>query len=389
MRNSLSWGAYLNSFGDLNSLRFVKSIFAFVFVAIRHKQLPKNFGQARWIVRYKKGESYLLRDWGRDFTCDAPLTLPFETIKKIDFPSLSPYKQFNPSIMILNSQLSFTWRISTITRDPRVDSFGNSIIPFQKDGLNAIGIGTAGEINNQISQNIKVTPQLYLSSDPVLKGVEPKVEHPYPGRQVDFEDPRFISGFPNWILLNARFTGPDPLNIYPNYEMALWDISNARISFLRASNMSKSEKNWIPIPILNEQLALIKNTDPLTVVQLKDFISAASEKTLSKTSPKGFHNGSNLLQVEENLYVRIIRKRLSINGLRDIHISKLILCDDTLTELKRTKPFVLRQFAFEICNSIEMHGDKVLFAWGENDCESYLGQISKTALLEFIYNYSS
>jgi hypothetical protein len=58
--------------------------------------------------------------------------------------------------------------------------------------------------------------------------------------------------------------------------------------------------------------------------------------------------------------------------------------DLDLNEIGRTKPFLFREFGYEICNSITEFEDKIFFAWGENDSAGFVGFIDKKTLLSWV-----
>ena len=58
--------------------------------------------------------------------------------------------------------------------------------------------------------------------------------------------------------------------------------------------------------------------------------------------------------------------------------------DLNFREIARTRPFVFKKYAYEICNGLVLRDNIFYFSWGENDEKMYYGKINKEDLITWI-----
>ncbi len=98
------------------------------------------------------------------------------------------------------------------------------------------------------------------------------------------------------------------------------------------------------------------------------------------------NGGSQFLFIqEENLYIRVARKRYAFWRLGTIHLSYLVIHDSNLKEVHCSRPFIFSKFGFEICNGLGVDPDgKLVFSWGEDDCRMFVGSMPLNQALAWI-----
>jgi hypothetical protein len=144
------------------------------------------------------------------------------------------------------------------------------------------------------------------------------------------------------------------------------------------------EKNWVPIDSKSGKFRLLRSTEPLVMLQIDKETLETHEILLKSGVFSATHNGSNLLLIDKRFYVRVVRVRCNMEGLRGVRLSIIVVHDLDFNEISRTKPFIFRSFGFEICNSILEYQNRIIFSWGENDEHGYVGSIDKTDFVHFL-----
>jgi hypothetical protein len=162
------------------------------------------------------------------------------------------------------------------------------------------------------------------------------------------------------------------------------DIVQDRLSIIDGPLMVKIDKNWVPIGLSGSEINFLCSTGPFITAQYNVNTGNFSRKIMHHSSSK-VHNGSNLIRVQPDLFIRVVRERYNVEKGRAIHLSTIICHNAELVEMHRTKPFVFTEFAYEICNSIIEFKNHVFFLWGHNDETALMGYIGKDSLVEWIY----
>ena len=179
-------------------------------------------------------------------------------------------------------------------------------------------------------------------------------------------------------------TGASPEKNAPRYDIAILDLNSNEIQLLIPENRLQTEKNWVPIYTDNQKHLLLRSTKPFSVVSVDRVDFRLSESSSDSLDFGRIHNGSNFLLLDDELYIRVVRTSINLEGLRGVRLNFIIIHDLEFNEIGRTKPFIFHKFGYEICNSITEFEDKIFFAWGMNDSAGYIGHIDRTALKSWI-----
>lgn len=356
---------------------------------IKFKTLILNGKQAHWALQTRKGEQYLYTYWSPFNSVTHPLRIPFEFSYEIEFPLMNlsddlDIRNFNPSIAFNDQGLRICWRMSNIRFDPRTNKKGESLFKINLGNSNGIAVGLISR--NDVYTNGKIEePSILIHPSPQQRNHDHMIEVSK-GEFLDFEDPRFLSVNPDILLLHGRHKSVATKFMPRNFDVVLYDIKTNKFEILEIENRNRTEKNWIPVRETLEYFELLRSTDPYSFVKIRK--SNFSVEVFGETIEKfgNIHNGSNFLLIDESYYIRVVRNTISIEGLRGVRINQIILHDLEMREIGRTKPFLLKDFGYEICNSIASDANYIFFAWGFNDLTGYLGYIKKSILITWIYD---
>jgi len=364
---------------------FLVNLISIFLAAIKYKVFFLNGKKAHWYLQTRKGEDYLQNKWKSVYSISDPLILPLEKVNEINFPNwqslnIDDIHQFNPSIVFVKNAIRIAWRISNVSFNPATFPNGDPKQANANGDFNAIGIGEISSYEMDFNQKIS---NFRILLDPRNCESQTKYQDEY-GRNRDFEDPRFLPDLPNLMLLHTRYTGMIKQKNLPNYDVALYDLDSENITILKLVSGMRSEKNWVPIGFDDQKYRFLRSTKPFSIITFDFDKKTISEISNSEEEFGDEHNGSNFLLIDKKFYLRVIRKSISIQGLRDVRINTFTLHDLDLNEIDRTLPFIFKDFGFEICNSIAEHSNKIYFAWGMDDTSGFLGCIGKSELVKWI-----
>jgi hypothetical protein len=346
--------------------------------------LSKQMKVYIWRSEYVADEKILRNFWKPKYSKEEPLFIALSAIYRMNLPTYGEYHSFNPTIIECENDFKIAWRISDAVWKPEVNSVGRHIHNSKGSSISSssgIAIGKLSKesiYGDQAIENfeILIPPEISLREEPFQS-------HLLIGDQFHFEDPRFFPGNPEILLLHCRYIDemyPERLSLIP----AIFNTSSGSLNFVSLDSMERTDKNWAPIPFDGASLKVIRSTEPLSIVTIdkKDF--RATEEILQPGKFGKIHNASNLIQLENGYYIRVSRQRFNLEGLRGVHISCIVVHDKDLNEIFRTTPFIFQRFAYEVCNSILEYRGDILFLWGENDEDNYLGKINSHDLFEWI-----
>jgi hypothetical protein len=307
-------------------------------------------------------------------------------VTQIKFPALanthSNLHQFNPSVASVHDGLKICWRISDNYDHPATNLSGEpKVKPF---GGECNGIGYGKIMDENLYGNFEITNSQVLIEPAAKQRSEKHMIQDAYARQLDFEDPRFIDGDSNTLILHGKYTSRGPHDTDPLYVVVLFDIQNDDFSVLNIKSRMRVEKNWVTVNSDAESYKILRSTDPFLLISVDKIDCEVTELTTHDGTIGDLHNGSNFLLVDEKFYIRVVRRTISLNGLRGVRVNFLIIHDLNLVEISRSMPFLFEEFSCEICNSIALYKDSVYFAWGKNDEAGYIGYIEKHSLLDWI-----
>jgi len=362
-------------------LKIIKSVAPFI-TLLKYGVFTKSGSEAYWFLQYREGENKIVQKWGKDYSIKKPLILNLDKIIELKFPDFPGYNSFNPTVACDGDEVLISWRISDNVAKPFTDSHGRSIYPVTgfKGG---IGIGTFSK--NQIFEDgIIHNHKVLIEPDFKFRLVNHQIQDEY-GRQVEFDDPRFIPGNLNLLLLHGRYHPHSVEEDQPNFLPLLFNRFENNIEKLEAPFMSKYEKNWVPLPLNSKKLKLLRSTHPLSIIEVNLRNLSTQEKIVRQSEKLGFHNGSNVILFTTGYYLRIVRQRIHLEGLRAIHFSTFMLHDLNMNLVVQTKPFLFQKYGFEICNSILQIDDEIFFVWGQNDETAFIGRVKTEEIYSWIF----
>ena len=364
-------------------VRFLSIILALV----RYRTIFLNGKRAHGFLQVQKGKAYLNDSWTPLNSIDIPLRLPLQNVNKIEFPiCMDPEElilnQFNPCIIALENSIQISWRISDIFFHPATIRNGDPLSKPTGGACNGIGIATI-QRDDLFNRAALSAPRILIEPTEFKRSALHKLQDTH-GRSLDFEDPRFILDHPELLLLHGRYTGGVPDRSLPRYDIVVFNLRSNEIKLLIPQYRHRTEKNWVPIYNNIENHVLLRSTKPFSLITVDKEDYHLTEQSWGSADFGEIHNGSNFLLLDEELYIRVVRITVNLEGLRGVRLNFIIMHDLDLKEIGRTKPFLFRAFGYEICNSITEFDDKIFFAWGENDAAGFIGFIDKKTLLSWI-----
>jgi len=349
---------------------------------LKYGVLKMSGAEAYWFLQYRAGENKINKKWGGNNSLQNPLILKLDRITELNFPKVLGYNMFNPSIACQGENVLISWRISDNIVKPFTDSHGRSLYPIS--GFRG-GIGIGSSNKNQIFKDGAIHNSKVLIQPDFDHRLEEHQIRDIFGRQVEFDDPRFVPENPNLIVLNGRYLPHSLDSNKPNFSPYLLNISENKLKKIEVPFMGRYEKNWVPLSLSFRHLRLLRSTQPVSIVELNLLNSSTQETIIEQNNNSGYHNGSNVILLANGFYIRIVRERIHIKGLRAIHFSTFMLHDLDMKLILQTKPFILQKYGFEICNSITQIEDEILLAWGDNDEAAFLGSIKTDKILAWIF----
>ena len=354
-------------------------------LVLTQRQLLLDCKQAHWRLQFLKGQNILLSQWSGANSLEFPLTLPLENIVDLKVQRFRGFECFNPTITIQSNIVKIGLRISDNIASPITDKSGNSLNPVV-GFRGGIAIGTADK-ENFLKDGI--IDKLQVVIDPNFDSRFPAHQiQDNKGRVFEFDDPRFVLSRDNLLLIHGRLQPQSHDGRSVNFVPFILNLENMKLQMLNLPNMSIYEKNWVPIASHESSCLLLRSSNPLSVLEFDDEHNFLSERNIESFLSPDLHNGSNFIHFENEYMMRVVRKRIHLNGLKAIHVSSIILHDLNLKPILQTKYFVFDDFGFEICNSIVNDGNRVIFSWGVNDSKSRFGTIESSKLSDWITKYS-
>lgn len=310
-----------------------------------------------------------------------PLKLPFESIQEIK-TSLEPELfHYNPTIICKENTIKIFWRISNINIGPYWNWHG-LIEKYVPAGKRIEGTGY-GEITLNQNGKIEIRNEKVLIS-PSQNNWTNQIDQA-PSEKLLVEDPRVVESGGTYLLFNSwKINEAD--NEGTHGPMVLFALENSRMIQLKDYTNKGIHKNSVIVNMENRVIRLLKSSNP-QIIQEYDVSTGdlTSAKTKLNNDKLFLNGGSPFILVDDTFYIRIARQRYTLKNLFNVHVSLLVIHDLNFDEIARTKPFILQNYGFEVCNGFILEGDKFIFSWGENNKRMFLGTVSKTTLLEFFH----
>lgn len=292
--------------------------------------------------------------------------IPIQNIIKLT-PPKTEYYIYNPTLVNFNGVLNFYARISNRSFIPLADRKGRSLqrstVDKTYDGICSFKVSDNFDL---INFNIMLDPQ------PTPCFQDPKA--------VIFNDEIFLFG--NYLIKEPY--GSDRSSII---QTAYFNLDTMKIHTLKNVSNKNIEKNWIPFSLKNRILTLVYKSKPFTIMKYNlDFDSAVFSTQNYNLVELDYHGGSQFIELNEQLFARIVRfkHRLPKHGL--INLSYVMLHNQNLEVIYVSRPFIFRKFGLEICNGLTLKDGRIFFAWGEDDIRMYAGSMAVDDFLKWVYS---
>ncbi len=302
---------------------------------------------------------YLIREWGSKY----PNYIPLESCDEIKFALEPNIFAYNPTVCIDRGQLRFFTRITNVANIPKVNLFGQ----LQKRGAKS------GTLNGIIEFKLDDSYEVKAYNEIV------KLE-----RVPNLEDPKaFVLNNHMVLFCNLVIKEPDGHDRTFICKNAIFDLDSKIIQAIESPYSKNIEKNWIPIDEKGGNLRLFYSCNPLNILHLNLNDGSTQIEVIDDSLELDFHGGSQLIRVNEDLLVRVVRRKMQVKDLGMIAISYLMFHNNDMSINKISKPFLFRKFGFEICNGLAREDDSLVFTWGEDDYRNYIGKIRIQKLLDW------
>ena len=351
--------------------QIAKKMIEYAFIA---KKISFDVQEILWFFETRIDTKSLLDLWNGVHSLDKPLKIPLinQCLIKIEDNGIFSY---NPTISFDGNILHLAWRISGVSYGSKVDKTGRFTEFILKTNENYLGYA---QITGDNFDRTNISGGL----EPVLKVENAQYFKPENflnlNEEIDgFEDPRFLPGNKSLLLVHVRHK----VTSYLQYSVGIVNIKDEKLFLLTLPNQAKIEKNWVTMCFNSDELLLLRSTYPRSVLRVNMKTNEVFESSETREKFGGIHNGTNFLLIDSDFYIRLVRIRLSSVGRKKAHYNFLVFHDLEFNEIERTQPFIFNNIGYEICNSIELREEEVIFAWGEEDKRMILGSIPLQNLL--------
>jgi len=343
----------------------------------------------QWYRKQKADLKLANSRWGYSkFPLDLS-TIPLTEIYELR-PSIEPNSyHYNPSIIFDSQDLYICWRVSNFKGSPNVNwakedrlNSGNFAPNLFK---NSIATGEIRNFNIYNHSNIENQRLVTKLTEFVRHGSTNQTDNDT--LQVStLIDPKFMNEKSNLILGNFEtWTKSQSGKYYVQQTMGILDLQNKGKCTLIPYQKSTGEKNWCFIESTEDSYKFLRSSSPEIILSIQKYppYSILNEETRFNAKPFA-NGGSNFIRVDDKYFLRIARYRFSARGKYNCHISIVVKHDLNFKEIARTSPFIFRVFGYEICNGFQLHDEKFIFSWGENDETMLLGSIEKNTFLDWL-----
>lgn len=290
-------------------------------------------------------------------------TIPLREIHDISLPQNQGNFFYNPTILEVNGKIVGFARSTNISYLPQVDYAGRSIPRVKVSHL------LNGIIGFELDKKFNITK---------IDEVKPLERIP------NLEDPKAFSQNEKILLfcnLVSKEQSTDDRKMHS--KVASLNIEDGKICIYDSPLNKDIEKNWIPFSFRNDSINFFYSVEPQLIFSMNFKNSEPRIQLLNTVSSQNLHGGSQVVQIESNLFMRVARRRVIIPWRRIATLSYLIFHNANGEIIRISDPFVFRKYGFEICNGLTVAGSDVLFSWGEDDFRMFIGVISSSELIRW------
>lgn len=299
------------------------------------------------------------------------MELPLHTKSEINADKYEGLWNLNPTLEVHESGFSLYCRSTNARFIPSANLKGEM-------KLEKIGTG----VRNQTFK-LLVNREFEIQDQEIIISLESKQS---------FEDPRFVADDETRLLIGTVVVGdPEVSNVAWETKVGIYDIGTDKLSLIKSPINRRFEKNWVPISVANGVVKILHSNNPQIILDVNSHNGEILDVQYGKASNfLSLNGGSQFLSIqEENLYIRVARKRYTFWRLGTIHLNYLLIHDSNLEEVHCSRPFIFSKFGFEICNGLGVDPDgKLVFSWGEDDSRMFVGSMPLNQALAWIESNS-
>lgn len=170
--------------------------------------------------------------------------------------------------------------------------------------------------------------------------------------------------------------------------MSVLDLETLEEVEFCSPNNNSMEKNWIPVPSIENKYSFIYSSKPLSIAHFNSHGNLIEVHYPNSPNLRLNYNGAtNSLEISRGIFLRLVRKRFTILGLGTGYFSFALLHDSEMVTIFESSAFLLQKFGIEICNSICLIDGFIYFAFSLDEKDNFIGGVKLESFLCQI-NYS-
>ena len=170
--------------------------------------------------------------------------------------------------------------------------------------------------------------------------------------------------------------------------MSVLDLETLEDVEFCSPNNNSMEKNWIPLPSIENQYSFIYSSKPLSIASFNSNGNLIDMHFPNSPNLRLNYNGAtNSVEISRGIFLRLVRKRFTILGLGTGYFLFALVHDSEMVTIFESSAFFLQKFGIEICNSICLIDDFLYFAFSLDEKDNFIGGVKLESFLAKI-NYS-
>ncbi len=362
--------------------KYFKYVLSIIYVLFHTYKIVLNRVSLTREKQFILGEKRLNRFWSKKNNLKNPLSLNILKTSELVL-DLHPLKYSHaPSIQVKDQVIKVFYRISNYSVSTGIEA--KKYLPIKLSEFESLASCViTTDLNLPI---IKPIDQKLIRIDTVFMFNNDSKKLEVIQESVMFLDPRAHQSDDSIITCSAYFGDFLSKSSNSYIGMAIIDL-NMKTALLISSVYNKEfEKNWIVAKTNDKELKMLRSTHPLIFLDINRASGLGTLDTSVKSSSSiDLNGGSAFCLVEGNFYMRVARSHFKIRGIGSARLNYLVMHNQNLEEINRSKPFVFREVGIEICNGLEFKDGVFYFAWSENEKKIFVGKCDKDDLLTWFY----
>jgi hypothetical protein len=340
---------YLKKQRDVFFFRFIVKVIEILYLFLKH------------CFEIIKTQRHLSSNWHTI----SEVKIPIQNVIELRPPE-TKYYIYNPTLVNFNGELNFFARISNRSFMPKADKKGRTLQRSKVDNT------YDGTCFFKISKNFDL-----IEFEVIINPHSPPC----------FQDPKAVI-FNDEIVLFGNYLIKEPYGSDRSsiIQTAYYELKTRQINVLKNVSKKNIEKNWIPFSLKGRILTLVYKSKPFTIMKYNlEFNTAVFCAQNNNLVDLDYHGGSQFIELNEQLFARIVRFKHRLPKLGLINLSYVMLHNQNLEVTYVSKPFIFRKFGLEICNGLTVKDGRIFFAWGEDDIRMYTGSMPVNDFLQWVY----